>query len=210
MRNPIAPNARKETKDKPDKAWGSITFDDLDGSGFSPTVDWAAKKKLERKWKEKQNRFITGSSPHISFEIDTRVRKKEAPKKQSLLNEKSRVTKSQRRSLTRALEAQITDLSAFLWKEILPFALAWGTAIHDTEDRLSQVIGVETFPIRGYVTSRVNEAIQLRINRCISGQFKLTPSEQEILRLNLIRKFDTVIKQKPVKQVEPPSDRVPA
>jgi hypothetical protein len=189
MPNPISPNAGRDTKNKPDKEWEGLTADSFDGSGFE-ALD--IKAKTARHWGEKRNKFITGASRFISYEIKF-DRKKAALERPSLnkkksINELAKLTKNQRSSLTDAIQTQIKDASTFLWKEVLPLTLSWSTALQDTEERLLQVVGTEKLPI-GYIINRVTEAAHLKINRYIAGQFELTSEEAKILQLAITARY---------------------
>lgn len=197
MKNPISPNA-VDPRLGPDHTWSTVELDDLDSSGYQAIEDWAVGRRLTRALGEKRNKFVSGASSFITYTIRDRPRqekKKVATAVNTPVNEKARVTASQRKSMTAALDMEISSISDFLWSDILPFSLAWQTAVSNTEERLSQVIGAEKLPFMAYVKGRVSEAAQLRINRFISEQFKLEPKEAEMLQMQMKHRYQVYLQK---------------
>jgi hypothetical protein len=180
------------TNTLPGSRWGTVRKEEIN-SGFAP-VQLDQDKIVEKSRRDKEtngiakNRFIRGTSPKITFDLNpgnlvkplaVKVNKSK-PKKPS-----AQVSEKQRAKFHRELRANVVETSSFILRDLVPNTMALKTAVDRSADVVKQVYNTDlNFPL-DYLEKKALTAVYLRIIRHLSESFELTKDEKEIMLADL-------------------------
>ena len=181
----------------PNSRWNSVSKEDINAGYAAVSLDsLKAQSKVVEKARATRdsnsvakNRFIRGTSPKITFDLNPSklvkrlANKAEARKK---IEVKTReVSEKQRSKLNKELRASVIATSSFILRDLVPHTMALKTAVDRAQDVVKQVYNTDlNFP-RDYLERKALAAVYLRIIRHVSENFDLTNSERELMVADL-------------------------
>jgi hypothetical protein len=133
------------------------------------------------------NPFLRGQSEFIFFVVKPKYKVKEKKKVVTPLNLNSKLSKPQKRKISRAIGDNIEDFSTFFMEEILPVSLAISSAGQKVDELIQQLIDDKANLPMSFIQAKATQAVCLRIIRRISQKFKLTKDEQRMMFREYLR-----------------------
>lgn len=134
-----------------------------------------------------RNRFITGKSSFIIYEVVPRlVKPKQSKPKRQIFNAHTKITKGEKVQFAKALEKNIQSVSRLFLQDLMPSTLAIHSAIEDVKEKLTQVVGESIGLPLDYYVVKSTQAVQLRIVRQICEDFSLTKDEAFLMTADFL------------------------
>jgi hypothetical protein len=172
-------------RQSPSALWAAVTPEDI-GEGFVPieSFDRPAPVKTRPFFevREFKNKFVSGSSSFVSYEVKPRlVKKQPKTKARTPFNSHTKITKTEKVKFAQQLEKNISVVNKLFLNEVLPVTLSIKSAIEDTKEKTVQLVGEAIDLPMDFYMVKAMQAVQLRIIRQLVEDFKLTPAEANLM-----------------------------
>lgn len=172
-------------RQSPSALWAAVKPDDI-GEGFVAVESFdrpePSRSRSFFELREFRNKFVSGHSPFVSYEVTPRlVKVQKTVKTKKPFNSHTKVTKTERVRFAQSLEKNIGSVGRLFLNEVLPATLAIRSAVEDVKEKMSQLVGEPIDLPADFYYVKTIQAVQLRVIRQICEDLKLTPEEANLM-----------------------------
>lgn len=127
------------------------------------------------------NPYLRGQSEFIFFRVRPKFKRKEKKKIITPINLNSKLSKQQKKKISRRIGENIEDFSTFFMEEILPVSLSISSAGQKVDELMQQLIDQKANLPMSFIQAKATQAVSLRIIRRLCQKFQLTKDEQRMM-----------------------------